>query len=322
MSKKKYQIFVSSTFQDLIGHRQGVSNALLKADHLPVGMETFPADDKDSWEVIKRVIDDSDYYVVIIGGRYGTTDETGMSYTEREYDYAVSKSIPVLAFIHKKPEDIPYKHTEADESKRIKLEAFRKKALQRACRYWQDEKDLMTEVMASLMQVSSMTDRPGWVRGDQVRTGEDARVLSELNQQVASLQRENAALRRQTGKITSPIEQFISGSRQWALQWLTVKPRNQYNSKGIVSLFKEIQDAAIKAATEIDRDEDAALYKDFVSLIDRTADLTEGGVVRRGIGRQLDDAVSARMRMANEIGEEIINDVLHICEYIRVLRDD
>ena len=50
--------------------------------------------------MIKQVIDLCDYYVLIIGARYGSLNETtGLSYTEMEYDYAVSKNIPVLVFL-------------------------------------------------------------------------------------------------------------------------------------------------------------------------------------------------------------------------------
>jgi hypothetical protein len=67
---KRYQIFVSSTFADLQQERQAVMQALLSLDHFPAGMELFPASDEDQWALIKGVIDDSDYYVLVIGGRY------------------------------------------------------------------------------------------------------------------------------------------------------------------------------------------------------------------------------------------------------------
>jgi hypothetical protein len=63
--------------------------ALLELDCIIAGMELFPASNDDQWTLIKRVIDDCDYYLVIIGGRYGSTDAAGISYTEKEYDSAV-----------------------------------------------------------------------------------------------------------------------------------------------------------------------------------------------------------------------------------------
>ena len=69
--------------------RQEVTHALLELDCIPSGMELFPAANEDQWSLIKRVIGDCDYYVLIIGGRYGSTDFEGISYTEKEYRYAL-----------------------------------------------------------------------------------------------------------------------------------------------------------------------------------------------------------------------------------------
>ena len=68
---KVYQIFVSSTFDDLKDERRAVSNSLAKAGHIAAGMELFPATDQQQLEYIQRIIDRSDYYVVVVAGRYG-----------------------------------------------------------------------------------------------------------------------------------------------------------------------------------------------------------------------------------------------------------
>jgi len=62
--EKKYQVFVSSTYKDLTEERQEVIQALLELDCIPVGMEMFPAADDDQWTLIKRLIDDCDYYIL------------------------------------------------------------------------------------------------------------------------------------------------------------------------------------------------------------------------------------------------------------------
>ena len=53
----------------------------MEMDCIPAGMELFPAADEEQWEFIKRVIDDCDYYVLIIGGRDGSLTPEGISYT-------------------------------------------------------------------------------------------------------------------------------------------------------------------------------------------------------------------------------------------------
>lgn len=104
---KRYQVFISSTYADLREERQRVIQALMEMDCIPSGMELFPAADEEQWEFIKRVIDDCDYYLLIIGGRYGSTTPEGISYTEKEYDYAIEKGIRVVALLHANPEEIP-----------------------------------------------------------------------------------------------------------------------------------------------------------------------------------------------------------------------
>ncbi len=101
--EKKYQIFISSTYTDLIEERKKVRDTILNMLHFPVGMEVFGAADEEQWEIIKDTIDSSDYYVLIIARRYGTIisegPDAGISYTEKEYRYAKEKGIPILAFL-------------------------------------------------------------------------------------------------------------------------------------------------------------------------------------------------------------------------------
>lgn len=56
--KKKLQVFVSSTYTDLLEERQAAVQAILTAGHIPAGMELFAAGDEAQMDVIKRWIDD------------------------------------------------------------------------------------------------------------------------------------------------------------------------------------------------------------------------------------------------------------------------
>src|SRR5918997_1770382 len=135
--EKRYQVFVSSTFADLREERQRVIQTLMEMDCIPSGMELFPAVDEEQWEFIKRLIDDCDYYLLIIGGRYGSTTPEGVSYTEKEYDYAIEKGIKVIALLHENPDEIPMKKSETDPELRGRLKAFRDKVSQnRLVRFW------------------------------------------------------------------------------------------------------------------------------------------------------------------------------------------
>lgn len=96
---KKLQVFVSSTYTDLIEERQAAVEAILDAGHIPAGMELFKAG-KSQMKTIQKWIDESDVYMLILGGRYGSIEEeSGFSYTELEYQYALSKKMPVFAIV-------------------------------------------------------------------------------------------------------------------------------------------------------------------------------------------------------------------------------
>ncbi|HYW11038.1 MAG TPA: DUF4062 domain-containing protein, partial [Longimicrobium sp.] len=118
---KRYQVFVSSTFIDLQQERQEVMQALLELDCIPAGMELFPAGNDDQWSLIKKVIDDCDYYVVIVGGRYGSEGPEGLGYTEMEYRYAVDQGKPVMAFLHKCPGELAAIRSEKSREGQEKL---------------------------------------------------------------------------------------------------------------------------------------------------------------------------------------------------------
>ena len=125
--EKRYQVFVSSTYADLKEERHHVIRALIEMDCIPAGMELFPASDEQQWEFIKKIINDCDYYLLIIGGRYGSLTLEGISYTEKEYDYAVNIGLKVMALLHEHPDLIAIGKSDTEPYLRDQLQAFRDK---------------------------------------------------------------------------------------------------------------------------------------------------------------------------------------------------
>ena len=162
---KRYQVFVSSTYADLRDERQHVLQALMEMDCIPAGMELFPAADEEQWDFIKRVIDDCDYYLLIIGGRYGSITSDGISYTEKEFDYAVESGLRVVALIHSSPEDIPFGKSEHDPALREKLLGFKEKVMDgRLVKLWTKPEELPGLVALSLTKTIKAHPAVGWVR--------------------------------------------------------------------------------------------------------------------------------------------------------------
>jgi len=184
----RYQVFVSSTFEDLQDERKEVMQALLELDCIPAGMELFPASNEDQWSLIKRVIDDSDYYLLIIGGRYGSCSAEGKSYTEMEFRYALDSGKPIVSFLHKSPEEIKNKFTEQDVDKIEKLSEFRKFAQQKMIKYWLSAEELGSVVSRSMVKLIKQFPTGGWVKSDSARDIVSASEILKLKEEIEQLE--------------------------------------------------------------------------------------------------------------------------------------
>mgnify|MGYP000728258432 CR=1 FL=1 len=204
---KRYQIFLSSTYTDLTDERAAVIQAILDLGHLPAGMEMFPAADEDQMTLIKQVIDQSDYYVVVVAGRYGSVDAEGLSYTEQEYDYAVEAGVPILGFVHGDPDKIEQGKTDQTDDARKKLAEFRMKVEQRMVKYFTGPAELGGHVTTSLVRAFSANPRVGWVRGDRALTIETEREMLDLREQLAKALAERESAQRALIEDTTALSQ-------------------------------------------------------------------------------------------------------------------
>lgn len=165
---KLFTVFVSSTFADLKEERGKVEKALMCIDCVPIGMELFLASDEEQFSFIKKQIDRCDYYVLIIGERYGSVTQERISYTEREYDYAIDKRIPILAFIRKGRYGNALK-LDLNERALKRLAKFKKKVSEGRLVYmWESSDDLISSVISSVQGAIKSYHRTGWVRGGDI----------------------------------------------------------------------------------------------------------------------------------------------------------
>lgn len=167
--EKKYQIFISSTYEDLKEERKKVQDTILSMYQFPIGMEMFSAADKKQWEIIRETIDSSDYYVLIIGHRYGSVIDkgkyAGISYTQKEFRYALKRKVPVLVFLIDDKVAVTPDKMEQDDDKRKKLKQFIEEVKNgRTVQWWTSKDDLAKEVSIALSKEISKGKRPGWTR--------------------------------------------------------------------------------------------------------------------------------------------------------------
>ncbi|MBR3768622.1 MAG: DUF4062 domain-containing protein [Clostridia bacterium] len=172
--KKKYQVFVSSTYEDLKDERAAVMQCLLDNDCIPVGMEQFPASNMSQMDYIKKMLDDCDYYLLISAGRYGSLDFDGIGFTEKEYDYAISKAIPVMSVLHGDIDSLPSKKCETTDVGREKLNVFRQKiSTGKMIDYYSDISALKYCVSNAINRCIRDFPAVGWVRGNELTNTEN-----------------------------------------------------------------------------------------------------------------------------------------------------
>ncbi|MBL8177600.1 MAG: DUF4062 domain-containing protein [Bryobacterales bacterium] len=194
--ERRYQVFVSSTFRDLTEERQKVLQAVLEANAFPAGMELFPSADDEQWEFIKGEIKSSDYYMVIVAGKYGSMAEDGVSYTEKEYDYAVGLGKPVLGFLFKDLGELKGSRLEEDAGRREKLRAFRDKvSANKLVKFYSNADELKSQALLALTTSFQRKPQTGWVRATQARRAEDLEELNQLKTQLIAAREEIAKLK-------------------------------------------------------------------------------------------------------------------------------
>ena len=195
---KRYQVFISSTYLDLKEERQAVSQALLRSDCFPAQMENWPAMDAEQMEAIKEIIDQSDYYVVISAGKYGSiSPETGLSYTEMEYDYAVEIGKPIIRLLHKDPfSSLKGSQIEETDDGKSNLRAFHEKLKKaKVCSFWENPDQLKNETILALVDIKKRKPSFGWVRSMSEASAAERLENSRLKEQLNELQSEILTLK-------------------------------------------------------------------------------------------------------------------------------
>lgn len=255
MPDKRFQVFISSTFKDLEEERQEVMHALLELDCMPAGMELFPAASESQWNLIKRVIDECDYYILVLGGRYGSIGPEGLSYTEMEYRYALSIKKPIISFVHRNPGKIIAEKSEATEEGKLKLGEFRALVESLLCKMWETPQELGSVVSRSLIQLIKSNPAIGWVRANEVPDRDAALELLQLRKKVEQLQRE---LERTRTTAPKGAEGLAQGSRLHKVRYDFKTRDNSFNREAWTSsffsswddLFSAVAPLMINEATE------------------------------------------------------------------------
>lgn len=252
---KKYQFFISSTYEDLKEERKKVIEAILTMNHFPVGMEMFSAADEEQWQIISETIDVSDYYVLIVGNRYGSIiqdgEDAGISYTEKEFRYALKQGIPVLAFVIADDATNHHSFPETDPEKAMKIAAFKQVVKNgRVVKFWHNADELASQLTASLHKAISRNKRPGGIRTTEVDVEKSLAEITRLTERVHTLEALNADLKLENNRKPE----------------LFIRCKNDITEDGEVANDITIENEVIKFKVQPVSVEDALdgiVYKDY-----------------------------------------------------------
>jgi len=210
MKQKKLQVFLSSTFKDLKVERQAAVEAILSSGHIPAGMELFSAGDESQMQVIKRWIDESDVFLLILAGRYGSIEpRSGKSYTQLEFEYALERGKPLFAVVisqralESKVKTDGLLAVEQENSKA--LNEFRSLVTRNLVKFWDDPKDIKIAIHETISDFDYRKELVGWVRSD------NSVNTAFLAEEIAKLTKENSELRSKLLEFESNVHIKFGG---------------------------------------------------------------------------------------------------------------
>ena len=94
------KLFLSSTYEDLKGHRQKLEESFAISGIVYNAMEHFGSTTTPPLQTCLSAVRSSDGFIAVLGVRYGAAPpRSRRSFTEREYRYARTLGIPTLVFL-------------------------------------------------------------------------------------------------------------------------------------------------------------------------------------------------------------------------------
>jgi hypothetical protein len=144
------KIFVSTPSDDLKDIRKIICETLEEQDITPLSMEKLYASPMPPWNELTKQIDQANYLLLIVGDKYGSKDTEGIGYTEKEFNYAEKRDIPILAFLKE--------FDKKDENNSTELTIFKSKVSdeeKRTVSFWTNKDEIRPLVIKVLKEIKS-----------------------------------------------------------------------------------------------------------------------------------------------------------------------
>lgn len=167
MSSKRYQVFLITSGDDTRAERMVLSQSLMAIGCFSWGLEQrTPL----STTLARRQIDECDYVVVLLGGKYGEQSISGESYMHLEIKYATSRQKPMLVFMHDKPEQLDSKLVENRIELRQRFYQLREELKQCTHFTYHSARDIDMLVRIQMPKFIEKNPQVGWIQATQIST--------------------------------------------------------------------------------------------------------------------------------------------------------
>jgi hypothetical protein len=199
---KKYHIFIGSTLEDLKNERRALPRIIMELGHIPVTADCFDGANRNDQLLIKKNLEECDYYLALIAHKLGQPGEK--SPLETEYAWAVKQGIPVIALIIDEKARWKAAKKEQDGEAVKKLEDFKKKLAAHTHETWLNASDLSQKAQSLLIQEMNLNPRMGWVCAAQAIDPSVANELSRLSSENEDLKRQ---IKAESGEIRVKVRE-------------------------------------------------------------------------------------------------------------------
>ena len=192
MIDKRHHAFISTTEADMHAERVVLSQTLVSQGFFSWGLEQrAPL----TTAFARRQIDDCDYFILMLGSRYGELSASGVSYMHLEYIYAVTKQKPILVLMYEAPETRAPEYQDQNSEGKLKFLDFRRQ-LQRErdmVMTFRDLRDLEVAIRHTMPQFLTRYPTQGWVRPNQQQVQHLLDENEQLRQKLTELEQKQSS---------------------------------------------------------------------------------------------------------------------------------
>jgi len=188
----KYLVFVSSTCDDVKTERLTLIKTITELGAIPLTMDAFDITDEHDRAIIRKAIEDSDYFINLTAHKGGASfDMPGGTFRSLEYEYlcAVKARVPILPLIIDEKARWKASKKAQDEETQAALETFKGKLRSHHYSTWLNGDDLHNKALELLSAEMNLNPRSGWIPANQA-------VNPDVANEVCRLLAENENLRR------------------------------------------------------------------------------------------------------------------------------